>query len=59
MDKLFDDFMLEKEYVCGLSKVTLKSYRGSWQAFKRITKEPTICKGSLGQILAFQRVLAR
>ena len=45
MEKLFDDFLLEKEYVCGLSKVTLKGYRVTWKTFKRIVKEPSVNRG--------------
>jgi len=42
MEKLFNDFLLEKEYVNGLSKVTLKGYRVTLRTFKRIVKEPSI-----------------
>jgi len=45
MEKLFDDFLLEKEYVNGLSKVTLKGYRVTWKTFKRIVKEPSVNRG--------------
>lgn len=44
MEKLFADFLMEKEYVCGLSKVTLKGYKVTWRTFKRIVKEPTISR---------------
>ena len=44
MEKLFNDFLMEKEYVCGLSKVTLKGYRVAWRTFKRIVKEPNVNK---------------
>jgi site-specific recombinase XerD len=40
MGKLFNDFLLEKEYANGLSKVTLKGYRVTLRTFKRIVKEP-------------------
>jgi hypothetical protein len=42
MEKLFNDFLLEKECVNGLSKVTLKGYRVTLRTFKRIVKEPSI-----------------
>ena len=38
MDKLFTEFLMEKVYVAGLSKVTLKGYRVTWRTFKRIIK---------------------
>ena len=41
MDELFAEFMMEKEYVCGLSKTTLKGYWVTWRTFKRFIKEPT------------------
>jgi len=46
MDKLFAEFMIEKEYVCGLAKVTLKGYRVSWRTFKRLVKGPEINKAT-------------
>ncbi len=33
--------MMEKEYVCGLAKVTLKGYWVTWRTFKRFVKELT------------------
>ena len=44
MDKLFAEFMIEKEYVCGLSKTTLKGYWVTWRTFKRFIKEPTVSR---------------
>jgi len=44
MDNLFKDFLLEKEYIAGLSKNTLKGYSVSWRTFKRIIPEPTITR---------------
>ena len=44
LDKLFEDFLMEKEYVCGLSKLTLKGYRVMWRTFKRIIKEPMVSR---------------
>ncbi|MGA9769579.1 MAG: hypothetical protein WBV94_11095 [Blastocatellia bacterium] len=46
MDELFAEFMMEKEYVCGLAKVTLKGYRVSRRTFKRLVKEPEINKAT-------------
>jgi integrase/recombinase XerD len=37
---------MEKEYVCGLSKTTLKGYRVTWRTFDRLVKEPEITKGT-------------
>ena len=41
MEDLFEQFLMEKEYVNGLSKVTLKGYRVTWRTFKRLV-EPQI-----------------
>ncbi len=49
MDKLFDEFLMEKEYVADLSKVTLKGYKVTWRTFKRIIKEPTISRETFFQ----------
>jgi hypothetical protein len=46
MDESFAEFMMEKEYFCGLAKVTLKGYRVSWRTFKRLVKEPEINKAT-------------
>ena len=44
MEDLFEQFLMEKEYVSGLSKVTLKGYRVSWRTFKRIVRQPAISR---------------
>jgi len=46
MDKLFREFLMEKEYVCGLAQTTLKTYRATWQAFETRLgeKEPSLSK---------------
>ena len=54
LDKLFEDFLMEKEYVCGLSKLTLKGYRVMWRTFKRIIKDPTVSRETF---LCFTREL--
>ena len=38
MEELFEQFLMEKEYVSGLSKVTLTGYRVSFRTFKRMVE---------------------
>jgi site-specific recombinase XerD len=51
MDKLFTEFLMEKEYVAGLSKVTLQGYRVTWRTFKRIIREPAISREAFFQFV--------
>lgn len=51
MEKLFNDFLLEKEYVCGLSKITLKGYRVTWRTFKRIVETPRLDRETFFQFV--------
>lgn len=44
MDKLFREFLMEKEYVCGLSPMTIKGYNVTWRTFNRIIKNPEVTK---------------
>lgn len=46
MGKLFDEFLIEKEYVCGLSKLTLQSYRVMWRTFKRLVENPPVSRST-------------
>lgn len=46
MEKLFAEFLMRKEYVCGLSKLTLQSYRVTWRTFKQLVENPTISRST-------------
>jgi hypothetical protein len=46
MEKLFAEFLMEKEYVCGLSKLTLQSYRVTWRTFKRLVENPALSRST-------------